>query len=62
MAKVIRTEILHCRGCDLKAVEKVWDCGCVTVEYDENAHVGPNCDNFRRLRHDACGKSGWPGN
>lgn len=60
MASVVDFDVLHCSCCGLKAVKKEWSCGCVTVEYDEDAYACSDCDNFRDQR-ESCGKSGWPG-
>lgn len=61
MAHVTDKEILRCSCCGLRAVKKEWSCGCVTVEYDEDARACGDCDNFRQYRRNACGKPGWPG-
>lgn len=59
MASVIDVDVLHCGCCGLRAVKKEWTCGCVTVEYDEDAGSCGDCDNFRDQR-EGCGKPGWP--
>lgn len=59
MANVTDVDVLHCSCCGLQAVRKGWSCGCVTIEYDEDASACGDCDNFRDQREN-CGKSGWP--
>ena len=60
MANLVDREVLHCSCCGLTAVKVEWSCGCITVEFDEDADACGSCDRFSDMR-ESCGKSGCPG-